>query len=45
MPTEMLQWLASVTITNPSGMPFGSKGKKASISKYQSVSHRYLSFC
>lgn len=26
-------------------MPFSRKGKEASISKYRSVSHRYLSFC
>ncbi|KAI3573140.1 hypothetical protein IWW34DRAFT_636246 [Fusarium oxysporum f. sp. albedinis] len=45
VPTETLQWLASVTATNPSGMPFGSKGKEASMSKYRSVGHRYLSFC
>ncbi|KAH7196280.1 hypothetical protein BKA60DRAFT_424195, partial [Fusarium oxysporum] len=35
----------SVTATNPSGMPFGGKGKEASMSKYRSVGHRYLSFC
>ncbi|KAH6881154.1 hypothetical protein B0T10DRAFT_375414, partial [Thelonectria olida] len=35
----------SITATNPSGMPFGRKGKEASMSKYRSVGHRYLSFC
>lgn len=34
VPTETLQWLASVTATNLSGMPFRYKGKEASISKY-----------
>ncbi|KAL6366266.1 hypothetical protein LRP88_00111 [Fusarium phalaenopsidis] len=45
VPTETLQWLASITATSPSGMPFGRKGKEASMSKYRSVGHRYLSFC
>ncbi|KAI3573486.1 hypothetical protein IWW34DRAFT_855654 [Fusarium oxysporum f. sp. albedinis] len=39
VPTETLQWLASVTATTPSGMPFGRMGKEASMSKYQSVGH------
>lgn len=45
VPTETLQWLASITAANPSGVPFGRKGKEASMSKYRSVGHRYLSFC
>lgn len=45
VPTETLQWLASITSTSPAGMPFGRKGKEASMSKYRSVGHRYLSFC
>ncbi|KAG8664238.1 uncharacterized protein FPOAC1_013945 [Fusarium poae] len=45
VPTETLQWLASITATSPSGVPFGKKGKEASMTKYRSVGHRYLSFC
>ncbi|KAK2684833.1 hypothetical protein QWA68_016741 [Fusarium oxysporum] len=45
VPTESLQWLASITATSPSGVPFGRKGKEASMTKYRSVGHRYLSFC
>jgi hypothetical protein len=45
VPTETLQWLASITSTSPSGVPFGRKGKEGSMSKYRSVGHRYLSFC
>ncbi|CAI6088681.1 unnamed protein product [Clonostachys chloroleuca] len=45
VPTETLQWLGSITAANPSGVPFGRKGKEASMSKYRSVGHRYLSFC
>ncbi|KAH7233815.1 uncharacterized protein BKA55DRAFT_742558 [Fusarium redolens] len=45
VPTETLQWLASITATGPSGMPFGRKGKEASMSKYRSVGHCYLSCC
>ncbi|EXK25161.1 hypothetical protein FOMG_18164 [Fusarium oxysporum f. sp. melonis 26406] len=45
VPTETLQWLASITATSPSGVPFGRKGKEASMTKYRSVGHRYLSFC
>jgi hypothetical protein len=43
--TETLQWLASITSTSPAGIPFGRKGNEASMSKYRSVGHRYLSFC
>ncbi|KAK7230149.1 hypothetical protein V2G26_002319 [Clonostachys chloroleuca] len=45
VPMEMLQWLGSITAANPSGVPFGRKGKEVSMSKYRSVGHRYLSFC
>jgi hypothetical protein len=45
VPTETLQWLASITVTSPNGVPFGRKGKEASMTKYRSVGHRYLSFC
>jgi hypothetical protein len=45
VPTETLQWLSSIMAANPSGVPFGCKGKEASMSKYRSVGHRYLSFC
>ncbi|PNP73806.1 hypothetical protein FNYG_12856 [Fusarium nygamai] len=45
VPTESLQWLASITATSPSGVLFGRKGKEASMTKYRSVGHRYLSFC
>ncbi|CAI6097694.1 unnamed protein product [Clonostachys chloroleuca] len=34
-----------ITAVNPSGILFGCKGKEVLISKYQSVSYRYLSFC
>ncbi len=44
VPTETLQWLASVVPTAPHGVPFGRLGKEASISKYRSVGHRYLGF-
>ncbi|EXM16384.1 hypothetical protein FOTG_15316 [Fusarium oxysporum f. sp. vasinfectum 25433] len=45
VPTETLQWLASISSTTPSGQPFGRKGKEASMIKYKSVGHRYLGFC
>ncbi|KAJ0360120.1 hypothetical protein COL26b_014168 [Colletotrichum chrysophilum] len=45
VPTETLQWLASIVSTTPSGMPFGLKGKEASMAKYRTVGHRYLGFC
>ncbi|KAK1449593.1 hypothetical protein CMEL01_16800 [Colletotrichum melonis] len=45
VPAETLQWLASIVSTSPSGMPFGLKGKEASMTKYRSVGHRYLGFC
>ncbi|KAM7208273.1 hypothetical protein V8F06_014942 [Rhypophila decipiens] len=45
VPTETLQWLASISSTTPSGQPFNRKGKEASMTKYKSVGHRYLSFC
>ncbi|KAL9565573.1 hypothetical protein ACKAV7_009755 [Fusarium commune] len=45
VPTETLQWLASISSTTPSGQPFGCKGKEASMIKYKSVGHRYLGFC
>jgi hypothetical protein len=32
VPTETLQWLASITSMTPSGMPFGRKGKEESMS-------------
>ncbi|KAI7767510.1 hypothetical protein LZL87_013755 [Fusarium oxysporum] len=38
-------WLASITAISLSGVPFGKKGKEASITKYRLVGHRYLSFC
>ncbi|OBS16293.1 hypothetical protein FPOA_13079 [Fusarium poae] len=40
VPTETLQWLASISSTTPSGQPFGRKGKEASMIKYKSVGHR-----
>ncbi|KAK6706733.1 hypothetical protein SNK04_007752 [Fusarium graminearum] len=45
VPTETLQWLASISPTAASGQPFGRKGKEASMIKYKSVGHRYLGFC
>ncbi|KAK4205879.1 hypothetical protein QBC37DRAFT_463941 [Rhypophila decipiens] len=45
VPTETLQWLASISSTTPSGQPFSRKGKEASMMKYKSVGHRYLGFC
>ncbi|KAI3573093.1 hypothetical protein IWW34DRAFT_636028, partial [Fusarium oxysporum f. sp. albedinis] len=44
MSVEILQWLASITAISPSGVPFSQKGKEASITKYHSVGHCYLSF-
>lgn len=45
VPTETLQWLASILPTAPNGMPFGRKGMEASMTKYCSIGHRYLGFC
>jgi hypothetical protein len=45
MLVETLQWLASISATSPNGVPFGRKQKESSMSKYQSIGHRYLSFC
>ena len=45
VPTETLQWLASISTTAPNGTPFGRKGKEASMSKYRAVGQRYLGFC
>ncbi|VTO81898.1 unnamed protein product, partial [Fusarium graminearum] len=45
VPTETLQWLASITSMTPSGMPFSRKGKEESMTQYRSVGQRYLSFC
>lgn len=45
VPTETLQWVASIVPTAPNGMPFGRKGKEASMTKYRSVGQRYLGFC
>jgi hypothetical protein len=45
VPTETLQWPASITVSTPQGVPFGRKGKEASMSKYRAVGHRYLSMC
>lgn len=45
VPTETLQWLASISAVNPQGVPFGLKGKESSMAKYRSVGQRYLGFC
>jgi hypothetical protein len=45
VPTETLQWLASITSTTPADTPFSREGKEASMIKYRSVGHRYLGFC
>jgi hypothetical protein len=37
VPTETLQWLGSITSTTPSGVTFGRKGKKESLSQYKSI--------
>ncbi|KAH7124372.1 hypothetical protein EDB81DRAFT_861055 [Dactylonectria macrodidyma] len=45
VPTETLQWLASISAVNPQAVPFGVKGKELSMAKYRSVGQRYLGFC
>lgn len=45
VPTETLQWLASIALTAPSRAPFGLKGQEASMKKYRLVGQRYIGFC
>lgn len=45
VPIETLQWLAGISSTTTAGVPFGRKGKEASMNKYKSVGQRYLGFC